>query len=198
VVEIADKAIKQLRPPAPSGLGGPSDSSFGLAAPANASAQNVQGGLQSSKPPGLIMPIPNNPYSGQYYTYSNGRLPDYLSININAGSLIGLTPVSVTLDRYGNLYFGGGGNVGKSISGVSYSITAGWMNLFDSRYGKPTEDELKNLLSDHGFSVGAGLWLGSGVQWSTGNGYAVNFGIVSPQFGGSYTYSRIKHFNIGW
>ncbi len=79
------------------------------------------------------------------------RLPDYISLNINiaiptpwTGTLFGWSG-QITLDRYGNLYWAPlGVSGGKSLTGVSGSLTTGWLNECE----KPSEERLKGFLSD--------------------------------------------------
>jgi len=130
------------------------------------------------------------------------RLPDYVSLNINiaiptpwTGTLIGITPVALSLDRYGNWYYGLGPNVGKALTFVSGSLTAGWLD----QECKPTEGQMNNFLSGHGVNAGAGYWGGFGAQWSPANASATYIGIVTPQAGVGYTYSWwVGRWNLSW
>lgn len=120
------------------------------------------------------------------------RLPDYISLNVNVaiptpwtGTLLGWSG-QVALDRYGNLYWAPvGGTVGKSATFVSGSLTGGWLN----QCGKPSEDKLKNFLSESSFNVGGGFWGGVGETWTPGSGTATEVGFFTPQGGASYHYS---------
>jgi len=120
------------------------------------------------------------------------RLPDYLSVNVNitiptpwTGTLFGWSGI-ITLDRYGNWYWSLlGGGAGKSLTGVSGSLTVNWMN----QRCKPTEPQLHDMLTSHGFNVSGGFWGGLSESYTPGTGTATGIGFVSPQIGGSYNYS---------
>lgn len=117
------------------------------------------------------------------------RLPDFVSININAGiPWIGITG-AWAIDRYGKMYWGAGPNVGKSATIVSGSAAIGWLN----QSCKPTDNDLSNFLSGHAFNVGGGYWAGGGLTYSPSTrGTATNVGVYSPQVGAGYTYSWEK------
>jgi len=120
------------------------------------------------------------------------RWPDYYQFNANIGlpftsNIVGYSG-SVTIDKYGNYYQAPlGVGVGKSLSVVAFSITAGWLNK-----SCPNEQEIVNFLSGHGVNVGGGYWGGASVTWSPGNGTATQVGFYTPQFGASYGYSQKK------
>jgi RHS repeat-associated protein len=130
------------------------------------------------------------------------RLPDYGSLNVNVaiptpwtGTMIGWSG-QLSLDRYGNLYVAPlGGNVGKAATGLSGSMTAGWLN----ECGKPSEIRLRDFLSGHSVNAGGGFWGGGGVTWTPGVGTATEIGVVSPQVGASYHYaSRWRNIGVKW
>ena len=91
---------------------------------------------------------------------------------------------SITLDRFGNLYFGGGGGLTLTTP-VSGSITAG--NIIDGR--NATEKELNDFLSGHSVSWGAGAVFGISGTWSPGNGVYSSSGLYWPQVGVNYSYT---------
>ena len=55
------------------------------------------------------------------------RSPDFVTTEVNVGGLAGIS-VDFSIDRYGHRYIGIGAEVGKSLSIVSYSVSAGWLN----------------------------------------------------------------------
>jgi hypothetical protein len=120
------------------------------------------------------------------------RWPDYFSANINlaitnpwTGTLVGWSGTA-SLDRNGNWYWSPlGAGVGKSATIISASLTANWMN----QACLPSQEQLNNFLSGHGFNAAAGYWGGFSETWSPGNGSATGFGFVTPQAGASYNYS---------
>lgn len=128
------------------------------------------------------------------------RMPDYFSANINVaipnpvtGTIVGWSGTA-SIDRYGNWYWSPlGGGVGKSATFVSGSATANWMN----QPCKPSEKQLNNFLTGHGFNVTGGYWGGASESWSPGNGSATGLGFVTPQAGGSYNYSFQGPGNTG-
>jgi len=123
------------------------------------------------------------------------RGPDYFSLNINVGIVYVGGSVQFALDRYGNVYFGPGGTVGKAATIVSGSLTAGWLN----ECGKPDSQRLNDFLTTHSFNAGAGYWGGAGVTWTPGVGTATEVGIVTPQGGVSYHYSwQVGNAGFSW
>jgi hypothetical protein len=120
------------------------------------------------------------------------RLPDYIGVNVNiaiptpwTGTLVGWSG-SATVDRYGRWYGSYlGGGVGKSLTVVSGSFTANWL---DQR-GKPTPKTLRSFLTQHGINSSAGYWGGATQSYTPGSGWATGIGLVSPQIGASYNYS---------
>ncbi len=121
-------------------------------------------------------------------------LPDYLSVNINAGSILGWSG-QVALDRYGNLYVGlFGGTIGKSATVVSFSGTAGWLIDCGKR---PSEDRLKDFLTKSSINYGFGYLGGLNVTKTPGVGKATEIGYFTPQVGSSYHYSWFWK-NTGW
>lgn len=93
---------------------------------------------------------------------------------------------SVTVDKHGNVYLAPlGVEGGKSITIVSASASAGWLN----RYCTPSEQDISKFLSGHAVNVGGGFWGGVSETWSPGNGTATQVGFYTPQAGASYGYS---------
>jgi RHS repeat-associated protein len=114
------------------------------------------------------------------------RVPDYYSFDVNfaipnrlTGNLVGLS-LEVNLDRYGNVYFGWGGNIGKSAQLASFSLTGAWLDVC----GTPSEGELSSFLNGVSYSYGGGYWLGHS-KTTSGAIAASEFGIYYPQVGGS-------------
>ena len=124
------------------------------------------------------------------------RTPDYYTLGINVaiptpwtGTLLGVT-FQFTVDRYGNTYFGFGGNVGKSATVVSGSFVGGWLLQGTT----PSPDQLSNFITSWSANVSGGYWGGGGLTWgnvgSFGlNDFALELGFYTPQVGGSLTYT---------
>lgn len=139
-----------------------------------------------------------------FYAYTEGdpvnyrdplglwRWPDFIQGNVNiaipnpwTGTLVGWSGTA-SIDRYGNWYWSPlGGGVGKSMTVVSGSLTANWLD----RGCTPTPDQLDNFLTSHGFNGTAGFWGGLSQSYTPGAGWASGLGFVSPQAGASYNYS---------
>ena len=114
------------------------------------------------------------------------RTPDYTQVSL--GIPIGLSPLSFspsyTVDRYGQNYLSPGVGLGFG-TGVSVSVTANWLEQTSTPY----PDEMYNFLSGASVSGTAGFGFGvQGTQSSTGQN-ASGFGFMTPQFGGSYSYT---------
>lgn len=128
------------------------------------------------------------------------RMPDFVSVNVNVaiptpwtGTLVGVTG-AFSFDRYGNMYWGAGPNVGKAATFVSGSAALGWLN----QKKKPRSEELNDFLSAHGFRATGGFWFGGGLNYSPGTGgTATTIGLFTPQAGGGYTYS-LQQRNAGF
>ena len=90
----------------------------------------------TSDPIGLVAGLNIYSYAAQnplYWVDPLGlfRWPDYVSFDINIAipnpvtlTAVGIN-IDVTLDRNGNLYLGGGGSVGESLTMVSGSLVGG-------------------------------------------------------------------------
>jgi RHS repeat-associated protein len=122
--------------------------------------------------------------------------PDFISLNINVGipvlaNLVGGT-LAVNVGRHGNVYVGGGANVGKSLTFISGSLTANWFPPF-------ANTNANNFLTKNSFSVAGGWWGGLQGTYTPGSGTALGAGVVSPQIGGAWTYSwNVGNLGIGW
>lgn len=128
-------------------------------------------------------------------------MPDYVSGSVSASphyipylewipDWVGGS-VTVSIDRYGNVYIGPGISLGKTHDvGVAASGTFNWMALSDC---KPSEDELRNFLSGHAFNFtsgsGLGISINSGLPGPNGANLSWGTGFVTPQVGGGYSYS---------
>jgi len=129
------------------------------------------------------------------------RLPDFVSASASVsiatpwtGRLLSWTG-SASVDRYGNWYWSPiGPGVGRAPYIGSGSLTGNWL----LQRCKPTQDQLGNFLSGHGFTGAAGWWGGGNVMYSPGNGAAAGVGFVSPQGGANYSYSFRGRGNTGW
>ena len=104
------------------------------------------------------------------------------------------------MDRYGHAHISPFGvSVGKSLSSVSYSVTGNWL----MQNQKPTEQQLNNFLTGHGFNFGGGAGFGGSESYTPGSGWAMGTGYYSPQIGGSYNYTPSWGFlnpstNLKW
>ena len=126
---------------------------------------------------------------------------DFYSLNVNGSienpyslTLFGVT-LTLTLDRYGKVYLGVGGNVGKSATLLSGSITEGLLDMC----GRPTPEELQNFMTGGNWNFAFGIAGGVQEGWSPNRGLATQWGIVTPQIGISWTYSwQIWDFHASW
>jgi RHS repeat-associated protein len=120
------------------------------------------------------------------------RSPDFYALNLSVaipnpftGSLIGWN-MSVTGDRNAHFHISPfGGTIGKSALFISASFSANW--LLQSK--EPSQKQLDDFLTGHGFNLGGGYWGGGSMSYTPGSGYAVGVGFYTPQFGGSYNYT---------
>ena len=140
--------------------------------------------------------VSNNPVN---YADPTGlfRLPDF--INLNLGTMVYPPPFGVqanlTLDRYGNVYFGPGVTAELSPPGPGGSLTFNWLE----QAGTPCEWQLNNFLTEHAFTLGGGFYVGNQNTWSPGNGNAWGVGLFTPQVGVGYTYSwLIGKTGLSW
>ncbi len=130
------------------------------------------------------------------------RWPDYISGNINIAipnpwtlTLVGWSGTA-SIDRYGHTYWSPLGlGVGRSATMVSGSLTGNWLD----KCHKPTQKELDDFLTQHGFSGSAGFWGGANQNYTPGSGWSTGVGFVSPQIGASYNYSfRGPTTGVSW
>lgn len=148
---------------------------------------NGQGQQNQTQLPDAPQPSSGNAVSKPSFF----RAPDFLSANLNVAiptpwtaTLVGVT-FALNVDRNGGVYFGLGPSVGKSLTMVSGSATADWV---DQR-STPTAQQLNGFLTQHSFSATAGFWGGVQQSYTPGSGWATGVGFVSPQAGAGYTYS---------
>jgi RHS repeat-associated protein len=123
----------------------------------------------------------NRPEHSTETSISRVLRPDFAAFNLNVGGLFGWSGqvvVDKNLDVYLTLL---GGNVGKSLTVVSGSLTLGWARLTPGA-------TLSDFLSAGSVSPGLGYWGGVGRTWND-SGSAWQFGLVSPQGGVSAGYS---------
>jgi RHS repeat-associated protein len=118
-------------------------------------------------------------------------VPDYINFSVNVAipNPLTLTAVGVTvtasLDRFGNVYAGGGANVGKAATLVSGSFTGGWL------FSKPntvSSADTTGFLRGWSYNGGGGFLSGSGVTVNR-SGTAGEVGAYWPQIGASATRS---------
>ena len=128
-------------------------------------------------------------YRGNGYHWNSigdNRMPDFWSLTLNGGSVVGVTVV-ITWDNRGNLYKGVGLNAGKSATFLSGSFTANWI----MQLGDPTEEQLEGYCAGWGINAGGGFGLGGGFTKVPGQDNSVfGIGVYSPQVGASAVYSH--------
>ena len=126
---------------------------------------------------------------------TNPQNPDYFVLMLNAGSpgLPGVS-TSLTFDRYGRLYWGIGGNFGKSLEAASLNLTGGYVGSAFDDY-RPDQGNLPSFLAGLTVNVSGGLFGGGGVTWSPSAGRYIRhtaweFGaFIIPNVGISATYN---------
>jgi len=98
---------------------------------------------------------------------------------------------TLTLDAYGNVYFGGySANAGPSWkTPISCSVTAGW--LFSQPSNGPEQKTIVNFLSGNSWSVGGGYWVGGDITHSPNGPTALQLGFVTPSAGGGGSNSQL-------
>jgi hypothetical protein len=106
-------------------------------------------------------------------------------------------------DRYGNVYFALGGNVGKSLAKADFNLSGGWVgSKLDS--SMPDEAGMISFLSGLAINAGAGIVGGGGVTWSPNAGKYVShvaweYGAHLPaDIGVSIVYSWRLNFGFGY
>jgi len=123
---------------------------------------------------------------GGYDEESNStRAPDYINLNIALGDIVGWN-LSISLDRYGHLYFSPfGGGIGKSTTIASASLTVNWIQQGST----PDEEDLNNFLTGNSLNYTAGFWGGFSTTYSPDTHQtATGYGFATPQIGASYNY----------
>jgi hypothetical protein len=101
--------------------------------------------------------------------------PDYLTLQINVGGLVGYSP-QITIDKNLNVYSTVlGANVGQSATFVSGSLTLGWATLEPGA-------ELRDFLSGLSINPAAGYLGGIGRSMNS-SGSSWEAGLYSPQIG---------------
>jgi len=122
------------------------------------------------------------------YSLWRPRGADYVEADASVGfmgpkKILGVAG-SISIDRYGNIYLGGGMGPGIPTGlPVSVDIVAGKL-----QGGKPPESRLKAFMTGNALTVCGGAGPGVGAK-SNSSGNSTEFGLYSPQFGGSYTWS---------
>jgi RHS repeat-associated protein len=135
------------------------------------------------------------------------RVPDYYSGTINVvipnPYTVGLVSWSgqITIDRCGVVYLAPIGLSGGYSTPISGSMTAGWLN----RCEVPNELIMQQFLVQNSFGISGGYWLGGGETYVPGSGWATELGFYTPQFGGSWHYSKLiggfispSSYGSGW
>ena len=126
---------------------------------------------------------PNAPARPDYVTFTlSGTLPP----TPYTATIFGVT-ATLTLDKYGNLYFGIGGNAGKNLGVVGATLVAGGFN--DS--ANFTEAQMRSFLSGitNNFTLGSGVAFGWSRPGLSGPKSA-EFGLAfMPSTGVSTVYS---------
>jgi hypothetical protein len=122
------------------------------------------------------------------YSIWRPRGADYVEVDVSVGLMAPKKMVGVagscSIDRYGNIYIGGGPSGGLPCGlPVSADIVAG--KLYG---GKPPESQLKSFMTGSALTVCGGAGPGMGVK-SNAAGNSMEFGLYSPQFGSSDTWS---------
>ncbi len=136
---------------------------------------------------------PNAPARPDYVTFTlSGTLPP----TPYTGTIFGVS-ATLTLDKYGNLYFGIGGNAGKNLGFLGATLVAGGFN--DS--ANFTEAQMESSLSGitNNFSLGSGIvfgWSRSGLSGPKSAEFGLAF---MPTIGVSTVYSwPLLNLGIRW
>ena len=120
------------------------------------------------------------------------RWPDYWTFNVAVGyafeGAIGIGG-SAYIDRYGRFYLAGAPlSLGEGLPFVSLpasaNLSAGWLCQIEA----PSREELQGFLTGWGATVNIGAVIGLGVL-ERGERKAMEFGLYSPQVGGSRYHS---------
>jgi RHS repeat-associated protein len=110
------------------------------------------------------------------------RSPDFYSLSFGAGLVLGAQD-TLTIDRNGTVYFGGGPAVGTP--GMSASLTANWLCACQ----QPTDRQLNSFLTEWSYGAGGGYGLGAQGSYTPNNGVAVGLGLSTPGGGGGVSYT---------
>jgi len=126
-------------------------------------------------------------------TCCHNRGSDFVNLSGSVGPYWGVTG-SLSVDKWGNVYFGIGPEIGKSPTFVSGTLTGNWL---DQRC-PPTPQQLDKYLT--GPNVTGAAAFGVAVQqggWP-GSGAATGIGVGTPQVGagGTYSWSIGNVFNV--
>ena len=159
--------------------------------------------------PQPICTVPSPKYiQGEELLYNPSDIAfDYITI---AGSLsVPGSPIgfagSYTVDRYSNMYLGGGISLGKTyVTGWSVAITGGLIGGDPSDGNIPAEFVTEKFLEGPALNAAIGAGLGTGITWSPfaygkGNNFrdyfAIETGTYSPQVGMTIYYSWLVFDN---
>jgi RHS repeat-associated protein len=136
----------------------------------------------------LAPPTTIGPWSGPHGDLDPLH-PDYAALSGSFGlpGLPGFSTIA-TIDRYSNIYWGLGINIGKSYAtGYSGAVTGGWIGGDSVDNYVPPENEVESFLTGLSINASAGVGPGAGVTWSPfASGYdniAIEAGVYSPQIG---------------
>ncbi len=124
-----------------------------------------------------------------------GQWPDYLNLTINLGSIIGYS-INLKLDRYGNVYFGHGPQLGKSLIPLSGSLSAGTMCKMNRWRRAPTEDELSKCLTRKSIETAGGSIIGVQGDYFFGSGWTTEGGVYVPMLGATYYWDSGKIYRF--
>jgi hypothetical protein len=91
------------------------------------------------------------------------------------------------MDRFGNVFLGFGGNVGKSATLVSGNLSLGWhVSTLNDKFTPATG---RNFLGGWAVNGSGGFMSGNGVTYSPGGGIGTEVGLYWPQTGTAVTRS---------
>jgi hypothetical protein len=164
---------------------------------------------------------PNNPNNGVCWACSaeypclssweppswwnlNPKYPDYYSLTISKGVIAGFTG-NITLDRYGNIYVGGGVNIGKSISPWTGSLNGGWIGSMVN-HTLPDQANITSFLTGLAINSQAGIVGNYAINWSpSANKYISHIskeegGVLPLSFGISaiFSFQLFDPVKAGW
>ncbi len=174
------------------GGGPPATISPGLATPSNPVLGNGQAGSGNSS---SSFCSGSNPLvlcaTGSGGATASGG-PDFVTLNGSVGfPWVGWSP-AISRDRYGRWYVSVGGlTVGKSLTIVSGSLTANYLNKYIHTHNSPTPAELSSFMTGHAFSLSGGFGFGVSETCSPGGDCATGVGAFTPLIGGAYNYTPV-------